>query len=304
MRSRVGPPVIVVGNISVGGSGKTPLVVWLCEQLVSLGVRPGIVLRGYGGRAARGASPLRVSVDADAAEVGDEALLLARRTGAPVAVGRDRVRAARLLLDEGVRVIVADDGLQHLRLARDLELAVVDGRRGLGNGWLLPAGPLREPPARLAQVDMVVINGTTMGGGSLSLPPSMPCLHMQLQGERLIALDGRAPPMPLASLAGRRVHAVGGIGHPERFFQQLRAAGIDVVAHAFPDHHTYQRDELVFTEALPLLMTEKDAVKCQGFGLSDAWYLPVAASFPADEAIALRERLRQLLGLASRPTRH
>lgn len=302
MRSRVGPPVIVVGNISVGGSGKTPLVVWLCEQLASLGVRAGIVLRGYGGRAARGGAPVRVSADTDAAEVGDEALLLARRTGAPVAVGRDRVRAARLLLAEGVRVIVADDGLQHLRLARDLELAVVDARRGLGNGRLLPAGPLREPPARLAQVDVVVMNGATPSGG-LPLPASTPCLHMQLQGERLIALDGRAPPIPLASLAGRRVHAVAGIGHPERFFLQLRAAGIEVVAHAFPDHHPYRAEELVFPEALPLLMTEKDAVKCQGFGLGDAWYLPVAASFPPDEAFALRERLRQLLGLPARPAR-
>lgn len=305
MRSRVGTPVIVVGNISVGGSGKTPLVVWLCEQLLSLGVRPGIVLRGYGGRAARAAAPLRVSPEADAAEVGDEALLLARRTGMPVAVGRDRVRAARLLLAEGVRVILADDGLQHLSLARDLELAVVDGRRGLGNGRLLPAGPLREPAARLAQVDVVVINGAATGAaGGLSLPATMPCLHMHLQGEQLIALDGRAAPMPLASLRGRRVHAVAGIGHPERFFQRLRADGIEVLAHAFPDHHAYRPGELIFAEALPLLMTEKDAVKCQRFGLGDAWYLPVAASFPADEAFALRERLRQLLGLPARPTRH
>ncbi len=329
VRSRVGRPVIVVGNISVGGSGKTPLVVWLCEQLASLGARPGIVLRGYGGSAARAATPLRVTPDADVAQVGDEALLLARRTGVPVAVGRDRVRAARALLAEGVRVIVADDGLQHLRLARDLELAVVDARRGLGNGLLLPAGPLREPASRLTQVDVVVINGTPLHGGTepgrdtarahatesprnsepygpahFSPPASMPCLHMQLQGEQLTALDARATPMPLASLAGRRVHAVAGIGHPERFFLQLRAAGIDVVAHAFPDHHAYRREELVFAEALPLLMTEKDAVKCQGLGLGNAWYLPVAASFPPDEAFALRERLRQLLARSARATRH
>jgi tetraacyldisaccharide 4'-kinase len=296
VRSRVGRPVIVVGNITVGGSGKTPLVVWLCEQLRSLGAQPGVVLRGYGASAAHAAAPQRVSPDAEVARVGDEALLLAQRTAVPVAVGRDRVAAARLLLAAGVQVIVADDGLQHLRLARDLELAVVDAARGLGNGRLLPAGPLREPAARLATVDAVVLNGADSGLAGLQLPASMPRLHMQLQGERLVPLQADAQPMPLAQLAGRRVRAIAGIGNPERFFSQLRAAGLEVVAQPFADHHAYRAGELRFTDRLPLLMTEKDAVKCRAFGLIDAWYLPVAASFPPDETRALRERLRALLG--------
>jgi tetraacyldisaccharide 4'-kinase len=246
-----------------------------------------------------------VTLGADAAQVGDEALLLAQRTGAPVAVGRDRVRAAQLLLAEGVEIIVADDGLQHLRLARDLELAVIDAGRGLGNRRLLPAGPLREPPARLAQVDAVVINGAEpQAGAPFELPASLPRLHMQLQGGQLMPLEARAQPMPLAQLAGRQVRAIAGIGYPERFFLQLRAAGLEVIAQAFPDHHAYRREELVFADRLPLLMTEKDAVKCRAFGLIDAWYLPVAASFPSDEALALRERLRQLLARTARGARH
>jgi tetraacyldisaccharide 4'-kinase len=162
-------------------------------------------------------------------------------------------------------------------------------------------------PVRCANRSPVVFNGVPREldrAARLQLPDSMPCLHMQLRGEQLIALDGRAPPMPLAQLTGRRVHAVAGIGHPERFFLQLREAGIEVVAHPFPDHHAYRPEELLFAEALPLLMTEKDAVRCQAFGLGDAWYLPVAASFPPDETFALRERLRQLLAPSARATRH
>ena len=313
-RERVGRPVIVVGNVTVGGSGKTPLVVWICEQLAALGAHPGIVLRGYGGSATRGSAALLVTPAADAAEAGDEAVLLAQRTGRPVAVCRDRVRAARRLLQEGVDVIVADDGLQHLRLARDLELAVVDARRGLGNRRLLPAGPLREPAARLAQVDVVVVNGADarVAGGAeggparRSLPAALPCLHMWLQGDRLAPLGERGSPGPprspepattLASLASRRlaVHAVAGIADPERFFQQLRCAGLELISHPFPDHHRYRREELAFGDGLPVLMTEKDAVKCRSFGLVDAWYLPVAASFPPEQERALRERLRQVL---------
>lgn len=319
VQQRVGRPVIVVGNITVGGSGKTPLVVWICEQLTALGARPGIVLRGYGGSAARAAAPLLVTRAVDAATAGDEAVLLAQRTGKPVVVCRNRVRAARRLLEEGVDVIVADDGLQHLRLARDLELAVIDARRGLGNRRLLPAGPLREPPARLVHVDAVVVNGSDppIGGGAdtrglawLALPPSLPCLHMRLQGDRLAPLDGRdsptppgsgaVPPMALARLAGHRVHAVAGIADPERFFLQLRAAGLELITHAFPDHHRYRREQLTFGDGLPVLMTEKDAVKCRSFGLIDAWYLPVAASFPPEEDRALRERLRQVLAQFAR----
>ena len=293
-------PVIVVGNITVGGSGKTPLVIWLCEQLRALGATPGVVLRGYGGSAARGREPVSVQADSDAAVVGDEALLLAQRTRAPVVVCRDRVRAARRLLEGAVDVVVADDGLQHLPLARDLELAVIDAARGLGNGYALPAGPLREPPARLAQVDAIVVNAApTHDAAAAALLAALPpgaVFDMSLYGDQLWPLGGGAP-MPLQRLAGVRVHAVAGIGHPERFFAQLATAGLQVIAHAFPDHHRYRAAELQFADELPLLMTEKDAVKCRSFEARNGWFLPVAASFSQAHTAALRERLERCLAL-------
>lgn len=280
-------PVIVVGNLSVGGTGKTPLVLAVVEQLRALGRRPGIISRGYGGRAPH--YPLRVDAETPAAWCGDEPALLAQRSGAPLAVGADRLAAARLLLDSGeIDVLVADDGLQHHRLMRDLELCVVDGRRGLGNQHLLPAGPLREPAQRLRSVDLIVVNG---GGWR---PPEgltrAPLIDMRLHAEAAVALADPAQQRPLRTFAGGRVHAVAGIGDPPRFFDMLAATGIEVVAHAFADHHAYQRAELQFGEALPLLMTEKDAVKCRAFALPDAWYVPVQAQFDAD-GIALLQTL-------------
>jgi tetraacyldisaccharide 4'-kinase len=297
---RLERPVIVVGNLSVGGSGKTPLVIWLVTQLRAAGLAPGIVLRGYGGRAARGRAPTRVRADSEPAQVGDEALLLCQRTGAPVAVGRQRMRAARLLLAEGVNVIVADDGLQHLALARDFEIVVIDGERGHGNGLLLPAGPLREPPARSDRADAVVINGEgrywrrvmveTRGRG-MQAP-----ITMRLRGDRLQSLQGGSAPLALASFAGRRVHAVAGIGNPQRFFSQLRTAGLELIEHAFPDHHCFRRSDFDFGDTLPVLMTEKDAVKCRSLAELDAWYLPVTAEFEAAEAGQLLGRLRKVTG--------
>jgi tetraacyldisaccharide 4'-kinase len=288
-------PVIIVGNLSVGGSGKTPLVIWLVTQLRSAGYSPGVVLRGYGGSAARHERPLLVESGSDTRLVGDEAVLLCARTAAPVVVCRDRVRAARLLVDQGVTVIVSDDGLQHLALARDFEIAVIDGERGLGNGYLLPAGPLREPPERLAQVDAVVVNGE----GSFRARPegSRGTFTMRLTGERLLPLAGDSAPAPLSSLAGRRVHAVAGIGHPQRFFAHLRAAGLAVIEHPFPDHHRYRAEELAFGDELPVLMTEKDAVKCRALAGPNHWYLPVTASFVEAEATVLLGRLRRSVEL-------
>jgi tetraacyldisaccharide 4'-kinase len=291
-QQRVAMPVIVVGNLSVGGTGKTPLVIWLVEQLRALGRRPGVVLRGYGRAEAAGARPRLVQPDSTASEVGDEALLLRLRTGSPVAVGRDRVRAAQVLAAEGVDVIVADDGLQHLRLARDYEIAVMDAARGLGNGYLLPAGPLRESPSRLARVDAVVLNGES-DVAALKLP--LQAFVMRLIGEQLLPLAGPRAPVALASFVGQRVHALAGIGNPQRFFTQLSAAGLTVVAHAFPDHHRYRANDLEFGDALPLLMTEKDAVKCRGFAAANRWYLPVAASFAAAEGAALLAGLQSVL---------
>jgi len=309
---RLEHPVVVVGNLTVGGSGKTPLVIWLAAQLRAAGLTPGIVLRGYGGSAARTDTPLRVEHDSDASLVGDEALLLRRRTAGPVVVGRDRASAARLLSREGVDVIIADDGLQHLALARDFEIAVIDGERGFGNGHLLPAGPLRESPAQLAHLDAVVINGEGRFWSQLrGALPTAPCdavpagaveppirqrtYTMRLLGERLLPLAADGEPLPLSSFAGRRVHAMAGIGDPQRFFAQLRAAGLQPIEHAFPDHHRYRPEELRFEDGLPLLMTEKDAVKCQPFGGSNRWYLPVSAEFEQAEAAALLARLHGAL---------
>jgi tetraacyldisaccharide 4'-kinase len=293
---RLGKPVIVVGNLTVGGSGKTPLVIWLVQQLCERGLHPGVVLRGYGGRAL--GSPQAVAPDSDVALVGDEALLR-RRTGVPVVVGRDRVSAARQLLEGGADVIIADDGLQHLRLARDFEIAVIDATRGLGNRYLLPAGPLREPPERLRRVDAVVINGAgaegAAGARALAALGLEAAFVMRLSGDWLQPLAGSGEPVALASLAGKRVHALAGIGNPQRFFAQLAAAGLEVIGHAFPDHHRYRAAELQFDDALPLLMTEKDAVKCRPFAAANRWYLPVAASFSAADTSELLARLQRCL---------
>lgn len=269
-------PVVVVGNLVAGGSGKTPLTIALAKGLVAQGWRPGIVSRGYG-RVSR--QPVRVHPGLSAERCGDEPLLIARQTGLPVYVDRDRVAAARRLVSEGCNLILADDGLQHARLGRDIEIEVIDGERGHGNGRLMPAGPLREPPAR--QVDFQVVNGGTAADGQWP---------MQLVLADAQPLSG-GPAQPLASFAGKAVHAVAGIGNPARFFSALRAHGLQPVEHAFPDHHRYRAAELQFSPALPLLMTEKDAVKCAGFDLGPAYSVPVAAHLPPALFAALYARL-------------
>jgi tetraacyldisaccharide 4'-kinase len=279
-------PVIVVGNISVGGTGKTPFVLWVVQRLRAQGWRPGVISRGYGGQAPR--YPLRVSASTDAFWCGDEPALIARRLGVPVAVAPDRVAAARLLLDTGeVDILVTDDGLQHYRLARDLEICVVDGSRGLGNGALLPAGPLREPAARLHQVDLVVVNGGDWR------PDGVAALRMNLGTREALPLDGGAP-RPLSAFAGAKVHAVAGIGNPQRFFASLRSAGIEVIPHPFPDHHRYRDIDLCFDGGLPLLMTEKDAVKCTAQARPGRWYVPAEAEIEAQGAALVQQLLDRL----------
>ncbi len=274
-------PVIVVGNITAGGSGKTPLVLALVDLLRAQGRHPGVVSRGYGrsGRAA-----CRVGAASSAAAVGDEPLLIHQCTGVPVAVAPRRAEAVRLLLDAGVDVIVADDGLQHAALARDLEIAVVDGVRRFGNGRLLPAGPLRDTPARLRRVDFVVCNNGTPAAGEFS---------MRLQPLPLEpvapAAAGTAPPVPPAE-----VHAVAGLGDPQRFFATLRAQGYRVQAHPFPDHHAYRAADFAFDDGrLPLLMTGKDAVKCRALARAHWWVQPVRAELAAELRDALLVRLRK-----------
>jgi tetraacyldisaccharide 4'-kinase len=275
--TRLSCPVVVVGNLSVGGTGKTPLVCWLVARLQLLGLKPGVVTRGYGGSS--GSVRLIKSSD-DPRVVGDESILLVRRTRVPVAVGRDRPAAAQLLVNAGCNVIVSDDGLQHYALARDCEIVVIDGDRRFGNGWLLPAGPLRETPARLTAADAIVVNGgRALLDGALS---------MRLEAKGALALVGGGS-KTLDDFAGLGVHAIAGIGHPERFFNMLRAHGIEVTGHALPDHANLQSSDISFDGDRPVLMTEKDAVKCERLAGARHWYVPVTATFDAVESQRLVE---------------
>ena len=281
---RLPVPVVVVGNITVGGSGKTPLTIALAKALAAHGWQPGIVSRGY---RAGSAAPRAVGADATADAVGDEPLLLAR-TGFPVWVGADRPRAARDLLSAypGCNVIVADDGLQHYALARDVELAVVDASRGLGNGWQLPAGPLREPASRLDEVDAVVRLADTRGGASTRE------FAMTLVGDSFVRVNAQAVTATADAFRTGTVHALAGIGNPQRFFDHLRALGIAAACHAFPDHHRFTRDELALPGATAILMTEKDAVKCAAFADDRCWMLPVRAVVDATLVTLVEEKLR------------
>ncbi len=273
-------PVIVVGNLTVGGSGKTPLVIWLAGYLGSLGLRPGICARGYGGRASTW--PQQVRPDSDPNVVGDEAIVIARRARCPVAVAPDRAAAVTALVEHAnCDIVVSDDGLQHYGLARDIEIAVIDGVRRLGNGRLLPAGPLREPPARLKEVDMVVTNGVA-GRGEFAMK-YVPVAPVNLVDRRQV--------LGFEDLRTTPVHAVAGIGNPERFFTMLRNKGLKLVQHPFPDHHRYRPSDLEFGDDLPVLMTEKDAVKCEAFGNTRCWQVPITAELP--ELFA--QRLQALL---------
>ncbi|MDP8983952.1 MAG: tetraacyldisaccharide 4'-kinase [Pseudomonadota bacterium] len=274
-RTRLSCPVVVVGNLSVGGTGKTPLVCWLVTQLSGRGYKPGIVTRGYSGSAR---NVRRISLADDPVVVGDESILLARRTGAPVAIGRDRPAAAQLLLSAGCNVIVSDDGLQHYAMARDCEVVVIDGDRRFGNGWLLPAGPLREAPGRLKTADAIVVNG-----GRALLPGA---LSMRLEAKNAVALRGGAV-RPLRAFAGQSIHAIAGIGNPERFFNMLRARGIEVSGRPLGDHARLTRGDIEFGDDKSVLMTEKDAVKCAAFAGEQHWYVPVAACFDDGESNGL-----------------
>jgi tetraacyldisaccharide 4'-kinase len=277
--SRLPVPVVVVGNITAGGTGKTPLVLWLAALLSSRGRSPGIVCRGYGGRLRE---PRRVLPDSDPLANGDEAVLLARRSGCEVWAGAQRVDAARALLDSrrDCDVLLSDDGLQHYALARDVEICVVDATRGFGNGWCLPAGPLRERPSRLAAVDAVVLNAGAGGPphASVGTLPSAPARYpMTLEGREFRNVLDPGRRAGAERFRGRRLHAVAGIGDPQRFFRHLREMSLDFTAHPFPDHHPFAASDLDFAGADAVLMTEKDAVKCQPYADERHWALPVDA---------------------------
>lgn len=273
-------PVIVVGNISVGGTGKTPLVLWLAAFLRARGYRPGIVARGYRGRARHW--PQQVRPDSDPATVGDEAIVLARGSGCKVAVGPDRAAAIEALLEHSdCNVVLSDDGLQHYAMARDIEIAVVDGVRRYGNGRCLPAGPLREPPGRLAHVDLIVSNGLA-GKGEFA---------MKNRAERIHKVADPLQQQSLEEFQPRTVHAVAGIAHADRFGMMLRAHNFRVTPHWFPDHHDFKPADFDFGDDKPVLMTEKDAVKCAYFARSHWWYVPIQAELPA----VFERRITQLL---------
>lgn len=286
-------PVIVVGNISVGGTGKTPLVARLVELLREAGYTPGIASRGYGGHSTEW--PRQVVADSDPTLVGDEPVLLARRCRCAVVVGPDRVAAARLLVETyGCNLVVSDDGLQHYHLRRDIEIAVVDGFRRLGNAACLPAGPLREPPSRLREVDFVVGNGAARGREYL----------MSLRGETAVNLEDPLITSTLASFRQCTVHAVAGIGDPWRFFDHLRHARLRLIEHPFPDHHPFKPEDLQFREDLPVLMTEKDAIKCRGITPASCWYVPVNAQLDPEFEDQLLKRVAMVAmakGIRRRP---
>jgi tetraacyldisaccharide 4'-kinase len=278
-------PVIVVGNITAGGTGKTPTVIWLVNELRARGFTPGIVSRGYGG--SKSGTSMRVDLDSDAAVVGDEPVLLARRGRCPVAVDADRLRAAAMLVEDGVNVIIADDGLQHLRLQRDYEICVVDGERGLGNCRLLPAGPLRESAQRLDNVDQVLVNGSGELANSIAF---------ELVANDASRLNGSLV-RPLQRFKDTTVHAVAGIGNPTRFYDLLRAQGIQVIEHSFPDHAVIGMTDIEFGDDFDVFMTEKDAVKL-GRNLPDKyWFVPVDLSMDTVKAVEfigeIDDRLRK-----------
>ena len=264
-RHRLHKPVIVVGNIMVGGTGKTPLVIWIVEWLQRQGYRPGVISRGYGATAAHW--PQIVECDSDPSLVGDEPLLIFRRTICPVVVDPVRTRAGRVLLDRSeCDIIISDDGLQHYALERDIEIVVVDGERRFGNRRCLPAGPLREPLQRLQPVDLIVCNGSGRGDE----------LSMQLEGAVAVNLEDRSQ-RSLQSFSRRPLHALAGIGNPQRFLDHLARFDLQFDCRVFPDHHDYQPDDILFEDDAPVLMTEKDAVKCLAFADKRHWYVPVTA---------------------------
>ena len=291
-QTRIKKPVIVVGNISVGGTGKTPLLISLVKYLQQVGLTPGVISRGYGGKAIQ--YPYLLDANATAAIAGDEPFSIWQRTACVVCVGPDRVACARLLEKQGCDILLSDDGLQHYRLGRDIEIAVVDGQRALGNGFRLPVGPLRESARRLKEVDWVVVNSPR---DQFALPqlPDLMFVPMKINPQSLVHVQsGRL--LPVEHFKGQTLHAVAGIGNPSRFYTSLHNLGMLTVEHKFPDHHPYQESDFEFAANKPVIMTEKDAVKCRAFAREHWYYLPVEAQLPDEFLLAFQARVREVIG--------
>lgn len=271
-RKQVAAPVIIVGNITAGGTGKTPVTIWLASELRNRGFVPGIASRGYGG--SKSDTSMRVDSASDPAVVGDEPVLIAKRTGCPVVVDPDRARAASLLVDDGVNVVIADDGLQHHRLERNYEICVVDGLRGLGNRRLIPAGPLRETVDRLADVDQILINGRLKDKVEDLTVMEQNAIGFDLVAKEVRRINGSLT-RPIERFAGTTVHGIAAIGHPQRFFNLLRHHGMQVIEHAYPDHARLEPGDLEFHDKFDVLMTEKDAVKMSALTGNRYWFVPV-----------------------------
>jgi tetraacyldisaccharide 4'-kinase len=288
---RVARPVIVVGNVTVGGTGKTPFTIWLAELLQARGLQVGIILRGYRGRSVHW--PRHVTADMPWAEVGDEAVLLATRTSAIVIAGPDRVKDAQDAIVLGAQIVLSDDGLQHYRLHRDAEILVVDAQRGIGNGRLLPAGPLREPIARLRSVDLQVV--TSRSESAMALPAtgagSIVASARLSSAQAIVGGEVRS----LASFQGTLVHAVAAIGNPASFFEGLRDCGLDIQEHAYSDHAVLTREHIAFGDDAPVLMTEKDAVKCTAIADEHHWVVPLHLDLSAEHASVVAQLLDRVL---------
>lgn len=281
-------PVVVVGNISIGGTGKTPLAVELISLFKEWGYRPGIVSRGY--KSSAPSYPYMVNNQSSPEEAGDEPYLLYHRCNCPVVIAPDRTSAAKLLLDKtDCDLIISDDGLQHYRLGRDIEICVIDGERGLGNKHCLPAGPLREDRQRLLDVDFVVSNGAS---DNRLIQESIPCFGMHLEPRRFRSCVNKEQTLGIDAFTGRTVHALAGIGNPNRFFRTLeKYAGVNVIAHSMQDHQAYTEPDIHFQDDFPVLMTEKDAVKIKEIAGDEHWYLEVSAALPDNFTSQLREKL-------------
>lgn len=284
-QSRLSVPVIIVGNITVGGTGKTPAVIWLVQQLQRAGFKPGIISRGYGGHA--NSYPIEVNLQSDPTIVGDEPLIISRQTACPIVVSPNRVEAGQMLLKQhDCDIIIADDGLQHLALERDIEIIVVDNQRLFGNQYCLPAGPLREPILRLKSVDFIIYNGGD----------NTDHFTMKLTQGSAINLVDNTLTKSITNFNSQTVHAIAGIGNPNRFFDQLQQQGLTINSHPFNDHHQYQQSDLAFNDDNVILMTEKDAVKCRSFATKNMWCIPIETTINGKLASLIIEKLRNLHG--------